>query len=226
MNPAPLEFDDDDAARALGLQPRPHALRRLHARRPARRRHARHRWPAALPAAAAAGRQRPAGHARRRLPVRRGAATASCCAGSCPQAKRIIGLDLAGERIALLSQRALYLYDAARPAGSDGVLQPRLRVPTPGKVGNLTRIELMELLDGVLVSFMSRPTSTTPRACRPAAALSDRRAGHGRDGRAPATGLPYGPVYITRTGMSRRCCTRPRTPRSICSPATRRSRMT
>jgi hypothetical protein len=73
--------------------------------------------------------------------------------GRVPAGETILGLDQAGERIALLSQRALYLYDARDLRDSDVVLQPRLRVPTPGHVGNLTRIELMELLDGVLISY-------------------------------------------------------------------------
>jgi len=73
--------------------------------------------------------------------------------GRVPAGETILGLDQAGERIALLSQRALYLYDARDLRDSDAMLQPRLRVPTPGHVGNLTRIELMELLDGVLLSY-------------------------------------------------------------------------
>jgi hypothetical protein len=73
--------------------------------------------------------------------------------GRVPAGETILGLDLAGERIALLSQRALYLYDARDLRDNDAMLRPRLRVPTPGHVGNLTRIELMDLLDGVLVSY-------------------------------------------------------------------------
>jgi hypothetical protein len=73
--------------------------------------------------------------------------------GQVPAGETIVGLDLAGERIALLSQRALYLYDARDLRDNARPLQPRLRVLMPGKVGNLTRVELMELLDGVLVSF-------------------------------------------------------------------------
>jgi len=72
---------------------------------------------------------------------------------SVPADEQITGLDSAGERIALLSQRALYLYDARDLDTSDGPLQPRLRVPLPANVGRLARIDTMELLDGVLVSF-------------------------------------------------------------------------
>ena len=73
--------------------------------------------------------------------------------GQVPAGETIVGLDLVGERIALLSQRALYLYDLRDLRDNARPLQPRLRVAAPGKIGNLTRVELMELLDGVLVSF-------------------------------------------------------------------------
>jgi hypothetical protein len=73
--------------------------------------------------------------------------------GQVPANETIVGLDLVGERIALLSQRALYLYDVRDLRDNARPLQARLRVAMPGKVGNLTRVELMELLDGVLVSF-------------------------------------------------------------------------
>jgi hypothetical protein len=65
----------------------------------------------------------------------------------------VVGLNKAGERIGLLSQRALYLYDARDLDASDAVLTPRLRVPMPGRAGALTRVETMELIDGMLVSF-------------------------------------------------------------------------
>jgi hypothetical protein len=70
-----------------------------------------------------------------------------------PVGETLIGLDKAGERIGVLSQRALYLYDARDLQASDGMLAARLRIPIPGRAGNLTRVELMELIDGALVSF-------------------------------------------------------------------------
>ena len=71
-----------------------------------------------------------------------------------PAGEQIVGLDEAGERIALLTQRALYLYDARDLQTGDGELAPRLRVPMPDRVGRLARVDLMELVDGVLVSFI------------------------------------------------------------------------
>ena len=71
-----------------------------------------------------------------------------------PAGEHIVGLGEAGDRISLLSQRALYLYDARDMKTGDGLLQPRLRVPVPGHAGMLGRVDQMELLDGVLVSFL------------------------------------------------------------------------
>jgi hypothetical protein len=70
-----------------------------------------------------------------------------------PAGEQVTGLDEAGERIVLVSDRAVYLYDARDLQASDGLLRPRLRVPLPERAGRLSRIDLMELLDGVLVSF-------------------------------------------------------------------------
>lgn len=73
--------------------------------------------------------------------------------GRVPAGEYVTGLDEAGERIVLLSDRAAYVYDARDLQASDGLLQPRLRAPLPENVGRLSRVDLMELLDGMLVSF-------------------------------------------------------------------------
>ena len=67
--------------------------------------------------------------------------------------EQIAGLDLDGDRLALLSDRALYLYDARPLQQDESLLQTRQRVPLPGAVGNLMRVGVLELLDGHLVSF-------------------------------------------------------------------------
>lgn len=72
---------------------------------------------------------------------------------SLPDGEVFAGIELLGERLAVLSDRALYLYDA-RPLSLDSTpLTTRQRVPLPGAPGNLTRVDVMELLDGHLVSF-------------------------------------------------------------------------
>ena len=70
-----------------------------------------------------------------------------------PDGEVVAGVDATGERLAVLSNRALYLYDA-RPLSLDGQpLATRQRVPLPGPPADLTRVDIMELLDGHLVSF-------------------------------------------------------------------------
>ena len=70
-----------------------------------------------------------------------------------PKGESLVGFGKAGDDVALLSDRALYFYDARELESDDGVLTPRQRVPLPGRVGDLRRIDAMELLDGWLVSF-------------------------------------------------------------------------
>lgn len=60
----------------------------------------------------------------------------------------------AGESMSVLSNQALYFYDARSLANATGILAPRVRAPLPGAVGSLERIDLIELLDGHLVSFV------------------------------------------------------------------------
>lgn len=70
-----------------------------------------------------------------------------------PEGEGITGYGRAGDDVALLSGRALYFYDGREIESSDGLLRPRQRVPLPGRVGDLQRVDVMELLDGWLVSF-------------------------------------------------------------------------
>lgn len=59
----------------------------------------------------------------------------------------------AGDNLAVISNRALYFYPGREAANGLDLLKPQLRVPLPGPVGNLTSAELIELLDGYLISF-------------------------------------------------------------------------
>ena len=70
-----------------------------------------------------------------------------------PAGEILAGADLLGQRAAVLSDHALYFYDLRELELRDGPLTVRQRVPLPGRTGNLTRIDVMELLDGYLVSF-------------------------------------------------------------------------
>ncbi len=60
----------------------------------------------------------------------------------------------AGESMSVLSDRALYLFDARSLANATSVVAPRIRVPLPGAIGSLDRVDLIELLDGHLLSLV------------------------------------------------------------------------
>lgn len=59
----------------------------------------------------------------------------------------------AGDNILVLSDRAAYFYPGRESANGLERLRPLMRVPMPGPVGNLSRVDLVELLDGYLISF-------------------------------------------------------------------------
>ena len=59
----------------------------------------------------------------------------------------------AGDNIVVLSDRAAYFYPGREAMNGLDLLQPLLRVAMPGAVGNLSRMDVIELLDGYLVSY-------------------------------------------------------------------------
>jgi hypothetical protein len=71
-----------------------------------------------------------------------------------PEGEIVAGApDAAGDAVALMSDRALYLFDARKAARDFAPLRPMFRIPQPGLSGDLSRVDLLELLDGYLVSF-------------------------------------------------------------------------
>jgi len=70
-----------------------------------------------------------------------------------PAGEVIAGLEFFGERLAVLGDRALYVYDARALTLDTSLLATRQRLPLPAAAGNLQRVDVMELLDGHLVSF-------------------------------------------------------------------------
>ena len=59
----------------------------------------------------------------------------------------------AGDNILVLSDRAAYFYPGREAVNGLDLLQPLMRVAMPAAVGNLSRMDVVELLDGYLVSY-------------------------------------------------------------------------
>jgi len=59
----------------------------------------------------------------------------------------------AGDNVLVLSDRAAYFYPGREAFNGLDLLQPLMRVPMRGPVGKLSRMDMVELLDGYLVSF-------------------------------------------------------------------------
>lgn len=59
----------------------------------------------------------------------------------------------AGDNLLMLSNRAAYFYPGREAMNGLDLLKPLMRVPMPGPVGNLSRMDVVELLDGYLVSY-------------------------------------------------------------------------
>lgn len=59
----------------------------------------------------------------------------------------------AGDNILTLSDRAAYFYPGREATNSLDLLQPLMRVPMPDEVGKLSRMDVIELLEGYLVSY-------------------------------------------------------------------------
>lgn len=70
-----------------------------------------------------------------------------------PAGEILSGVTPVGESLVVSSDRALYFFDGRDVTGSEALLIPRQRLPIPGSSGDLSNIELIELVDGYLVSF-------------------------------------------------------------------------
>lgn len=70
-----------------------------------------------------------------------------------PEGELLLGISPIGENIGVRSNRALYFVDGRDVADSSQMLVPRQRVAIPGGNGDLSSTDLIELVDGYLVSF-------------------------------------------------------------------------
>ena len=69
-----------------------------------------------------------------------------------PPGEWLLGATPVGENLVVQSDRALYFYDGRDVVASEALLQARERMPIPGAAGDLRDMELIELVDGYLVS--------------------------------------------------------------------------
>jgi hypothetical protein len=69
-----------------------------------------------------------------------------------PPGEWLLGATPVGENLVVQSDRALYFYDGRDVVASEALLQPRERMPIPGAAGDLRDLDLIELVDGYLVS--------------------------------------------------------------------------
>jgi hypothetical protein len=75
---------------------------------------------------------------------------------SLPAGETIAGSPVkVGDAVAILSDKALRFYDARVLSDGDKLYPATSRLPLPAPPGSLIRIDLIELLDGYLVSFAS-----------------------------------------------------------------------
>lgn len=70
-----------------------------------------------------------------------------------PADELVLGTQMTGETLLVNSDRAVYFFDGRAVMQNEAVLKPRERLPIPGRYGDLRNIDLIELVDGYLVSF-------------------------------------------------------------------------
>lgn len=68
-----------------------------------------------------------------------------------PPGEPLLGLAPVGEAFAVLSNTALAIYDARPFIAHREVVAPRARLPFQGRIGDLSQLDVIELLDGYLV---------------------------------------------------------------------------
>jgi hypothetical protein len=79
----------------------------------------------------------------------------------------LVAVSTVGQSIGVMSDRALYFYPGGPRVKDHTLLTPRLRLPLPGKVGDLRNLELIELQDGYLADFVYSARSSGPMGSAP-----------------------------------------------------------
>lgn len=68
-----------------------------------------------------------------------------------PSGEPVLGLAPVGESLAVISHLALYIYDSRPFLAHRDPVQPRARLAFQGRLGDLSNVDMIELLDGYLV---------------------------------------------------------------------------
>ena len=84
-----------------------------------------------------------------------------------PAHEAIDGLMPIGQSLGVLGERALYIVDGRDVADSERPLVPRQRIAFPGVSADLSRLELIELADGYLVSATFSARAHTAEGAAP-----------------------------------------------------------
>ncbi|MET0256489.1 MAG: hypothetical protein ABW193_11855 [Luteibacter sp.] len=67
--------------------------------------------------------------------------------------ERLLGTQALGGSLVAVSDRALYVFDGRHLLDAPAPVRPRQRVAIPGSPGDQTRTDMVELVDGYLISF-------------------------------------------------------------------------
>jgi hypothetical protein len=70
-----------------------------------------------------------------------------------PRGEWVLGATPVGGSLAVLGDRAVYVVDGRHIGDGDVPVPPRYRISLPGAMGDLTSADLVELVDGYLLSF-------------------------------------------------------------------------
>lgn len=70
-----------------------------------------------------------------------------------PAGELLLGTTVVGEALVATGARALFFFDGRDVAVDEKPMTPRQRLPIPGLPGDLYNVDLIELVDGYLVSF-------------------------------------------------------------------------
>jgi hypothetical protein len=79
----------------------------------------------------------------------------------------VVSAAAVGQSVGVLSDRAVYLYDGSALRAGHQLLAPRIRLPMPGKPGDLRALEIIELGDGYLAEFIYSARSASPVGTAP-----------------------------------------------------------